>query len=63
MMNKVETVAILLNGGVSETDLLKLPNVSHTYIDEAKDLLERAFSGFNQETEEYVRSVKHAHRT
>jgi len=62
MMNKVETVVILLNGGVSETDLLKLPNVSHTHIDEAKDLLERAFSESNQETEEYVRSVKRARR-
>ena len=63
MMNDVEIVAILLNDGVSETDLLKLPNVSHTHVDETKDPPQRAFSGFNQETEEYIRSVKHAHRT
>ena len=39
-MNKVEIVAILLNYGVSETDLLKLPNVSHKHIDKAKELEE-----------------------
>ena len=58
MMNKVETVAMLLNGGVSENDLLKLPNVRHKDIDEAKNLLQRAFAGFNREMEEYVQSVK-----
>ena len=59
MMNKVETVAMLLNGGVSESDLLKLPNVRRKDIDKAKDILQRAFTGFNREMEEYVQSVKH----
>ena len=58
MMNKVETVAMLLNGDVSESDLLRLPNVRRKDIDEAKDLLQRAFAGFNREMEEYVQSVK-----
>ena len=48
MLNKSETIAILLNGGVSDTDLLRLPNVRRKEIKEAKNLLQRAFAGFDR---------------
>lgn len=57
-LGKAETLAVLLHGGVSENDLLRLPHVCPLDIAAAKDLLRRAFRGFDREMDDYVRSVK-----
>lgn len=57
-LGKVEMVAVLLHGGVSESDLLKLPHVRCEDLEAAKDLLRQALNGFAREMDDYVESVK-----
>lgn len=57
-LGKTETLAVLLHGGVSESDLLELPHVRREDLQKAKDLLRQAFSGFDREMDEYIKSVK-----
>lgn len=44
-IGKAETLALLIYGGLKESELLKLPDVRRKDIEGARQLVERAFSG------------------
>lgn len=44
-ISKLQTLALLIHGGLKDSELLELPDVRCEDIEAAKDLLKRAFSG------------------